>query len=110
MKDMLHVGIIAIYLVVDLKHAIVIRIPVGLVENAQYHVQTVIDMPMQTRDLNNDAVVRQTVYKRIGEPFRHHMVVIVHSLVVHVKHWFLDITDFMTEEVNGHHGKGLTRT
>jgi len=77
MQDALHVGITAIDAVIQLQDTIVVSIATCLVEDAQHHVKTVVDLAMKTWNLNNNAVVRQAIDERVGQTFRHHMIVVV---------------------------------
>ena len=77
MKDTFHVGIVAVITIVNLEQTAVIGILAGLVEDAQHPVQTVVNMAMETGNLNDDAIVSETIYKCIWKPLRHYIVVIV---------------------------------
>ena len=42
------------------------RVFASLVEDAQYHVESIVDLPMQTGYLYDDALVSQAVNERVG--------------------------------------------
>ena len=77
MQDMLHVGIILIDSVVNAQDAFVILVTARLIKDAQHHVQTVVDMSVQTGNLYDDAVMCQAVDERIRQSPRHDVTVVV---------------------------------
>ena len=108
MQDALHVGITAIDAVIQLQDTIVVSIATCLVEDAQHHVKTVVDLAMKTRNLNNNAVVRQAIDERVGQTFRHHMIVVVVRLVIDIQHRLLHITHLVPQQIDGHHWQCMT--
>ena len=52
-----HVGIAVVGIVIELQHAAVVLVLAGLVEDAQNHVETVVDLTVKAGDLHDDAVV-----------------------------------------------------
>ena len=66
-KDMLHLCIVIVFVVIETKQTAIVRILVRLVEDTQHHIQAVltVEMSVQTGNLYDDAIVGETVYKRI---------------------------------------------
>ena len=108
-KDAFHVCIIGISPVIYLQQAVIVHIPPRLVKDAQHHIQPIVDMTMQTGYLNNDAVVRQTVDKRIRQALCHNVVIVVKRLVAYIEHRLLHITNLVTQQIDGYHRQTTTR-
>ena len=94
-KNVLHVGIILVHLVINAQNAVVVLITARLIEDAQHHVKPVVDITVQTGNLDDNAIVRQTVDKRVGKAFRHHVAIIVKRLVVDVKYRLFYVTNLV---------------
>ena len=62
---------------------------------------------MQPGDLHDDAVVSQTVHKRIGKPLCHNLAVVVVRLPAHIQHRFLDVAYLVTQQIDRHHRDGV---
>ena len=107
-QDTFHLSIITVSTVVNLQQAVVVLVPAGLVKDAQHHVKPVVYMTVQTRNLNNDAVMRQTVHKSVWKTLCHDVVIIVTRLVAHVQHGFLNVPHLMAQQIDGHHRQGMT--
>ena len=78
-----------------------------LVEDAQHLVQTIVDPAMQARNLNDDAVVVQTVYEMVGNAMLDGFVVVVESLMAHIYHRLLYIAHGVAKQVDRHHREGM---
>ena len=74
-----------------------------LVEDAQHLVQTIVDPAMQARNLNDDAVVVQTVYEMVGNAMLDGFVVVVESLMAHIYHRLLYIAHGVAKQIDRHH-------
>ena len=105
--DNLHLVVAVVCCLVDVQHLLGASGLVRLVEDAQYLVQTVVNLTVQEGYLHDDAVVGQTVDKRVGQSFGHLPVVIVVRVAAHVEHRFLDVANLMAQQVDGHHGDGI---
>ena len=62
---------------------------------------------MQTRNLYNNAVVRQAVDKRIRNTLGDTLFVIVKSVMMDVDDRFLNVSHLMTENIHGNHRHGI---
>ena len=63
--------------------------------------------PPQQRNLYDDAVVHETVYKRIRYSLCHDIAIVVIRIVVDIYHRFFDIPHPMPEQINGNHRYGI---
>ena len=63
---------------------------------------------MQTRNLHNDAVVRKTFNKRVGQSFGHNIVVVVARLMAHIEHRLLDVAHLVAQQIHSNHGQRIT--
>ena len=61
MQDMFHIRIVTICHIIYLQKPVVIGVSPCLVKYAEYHVEPIVDIAMQTRYLHNDAIMRQAV-------------------------------------------------
>ena len=104
---MLHVGVAAVERIIEIEHLLVVAVLTRLVENAQNLVQSSVDLTVKTRYLYDDAVVRQAVNKGIRKPLRHKITIVVERIVTHVENWLLDVTNLMTQQIDGHHRNGM---
>ena len=64
-------------------------------------------MSVQAGNLHDNAVVGQTVNKRIWKADCHYVAVVVKRLVVHIKHRLFNIAYFMAEQIHSHHRQGI---
>ena len=62
---------------------------------------------MKQWNLHDNAVVGQTLYKRVWQSLRHHQSVVVVRLVAHVENWFLDVAHPVPKKIDRHHRQGL---
>ena len=92
---MLHLGIILIHLVVDAQDTFVIHVTVGLIKDAQNHIKAVVDMTVQTGNLDDNTIMRQTVDKGVWKAFSHDIAIIVKRLMVDVKHGFFYVANLV---------------
>ena len=95
MKNMLHVGISFINTVVDAQDAVVIYVPTRLIEDTQHHIETIVDMTVQTGNLDDNTIMRQTVDKGVWKAFSHDIAIIVKRLMVDVKHGFFYVANLV---------------
>ena len=65
-KDMLHLGITTICILVDFQYLTVIHVLVCLVEHTQYLNKAVVYTTMKKRYLNDNAVMHKTLNERVG--------------------------------------------
>ena len=95
MKDGLHVVVVDIQAVIEMQEVFITSVGLCLVEHAQHLVKPVVDLPVQTRYLYDDAVVGQTVDKGIGESFGHPTLIVVVGFVMYVDDGFFYIAHLM---------------
>ena len=79
-----------------------------LVKDAKHPIQLVVDLSVQAWNLYDDAFVGETLHKRVWQSLCHYVAVIVIRLAAYVEHRLLDVADFMSQQVNGHHGNGIS--
>ena len=75
-----------------------------LIKDAKHLVQTVVDLPVQPRYLDDDAVVCQAVHECIGQAPCHHVTIVVKGLVIDVDHRFLYVSHLMAKQIYRHCG------
>ena len=102
-QDVFHLGISLECLVIYSQHLAVMSVLVGLVEDAQHLHQSVVHTAVKQRNLYDDAVVYETLHKRVGHPCGHLHSVIVVRLVLYIKHGLLDVAHAMSEQIDGYH-------
>ena len=108
MEDGLHIFIGRVNgPVVEIKVVLVVLVNACLVKDAQHLVKPVVDLSMETRYLNDNAIVIQAVYELVGDALNDRLVIIVEGLVTHIDYRFLDVTYGMPQQINGHHGQGM---
>ena len=108
-EDILHVGVVLIVGVVQLYQLPVVLLLVGLVEYAEHPVQPVVDLPVQKRNLDDNAFMDEAVDERVGESIGHLAALVVTGLVVDIEHWHFDVSDPMPENIHRHHRKPVGR-
>ena len=79
-----------------------------LVEHIQDFLQTIVHLTMQQRNLYDDAVMRQTLHKRIRQTLGYLLTIVVILLMIHIENRFLDVTHTMAQQVNCHHRQTVT--
>ena len=89
------------------QHVLVVRLLACLVENAQHLVQPVVDLSMETRNLNDNARMCQAFHKGVRQALHHFVAIIVACLVVYVEHRFLNVPDLVAQQIDGHHRQGI---
>lgn len=87
----------------------VIGIRLCLVEHAEHPLQPVVNLTVKKRYLNNNAVMHKTVNKRVGNALGNHVAIIVVRIMVDIDHRLLNLTDAVSEKVNGNHRNGIAR-
>ena len=95
MEDMLHVCITRICGIVNVENLLVVLVFSALVKNAQHPVELVVDLTVQTRYLNNNTVVSQTVDKGVGNPSGHNLLVVVVRMVTDVENRLFYAANFV---------------
>ena len=103
MNDTQHVGIVLIGGLVKTQCLLAAALLVTLVEDAQHTVKPIARTNAKTGYLDDDAVVSQTVNKRIGQSLRHHTSIIVVRLAAHIQHRLLDVAHLMPKNIHRHH-------
>ena len=104
MEDGLHVGVGQVEgLLVEVQVVLVVGAHVALVEDAQHLVQAVVHLAVQTRYLNDDAVVVQAVHEPVGNAAHDGPAVVVEGLMAHVDHRLLNLSHAVPQQVDGHH-------
>ena len=107
MQNRLHVLIAHIAAFIVIQEMSTLRQVQRLVKHTQHLVQTVIDLTMQARNLYNNAVVRQTVYKRIRNPFGDSLFIIVVGIMMDIDDRLINVSYFMSKNIDGNHGHGI---
>ena len=109
MQHIHHVVVVGIFVLVNLKHLLCVALNIGLVEHAQYLLQTVVDIALQSWYLHNYAVVYKTLYKRFGIALGNDVAVIVENIMVYVYYRLLDVAHLMAKQIYSYHrvGKAL---
>ena len=74
---------------------LVVTILIGLIENTQYFIKPVVDLPMQTGNLHNDAVVGQTFNECVGHTLGDKLLIIVVCLMADIDDGLLNVTKAM---------------
>ena len=80
---------------------------VCLVKNAQHHVEPVVDLSVQSGNLDNDAVMGQAFHKGVRQSLCYDILVVVTGLVAHVQYGFFYLPHLMTKQIDGHHRKRI---
>ena len=80
-----------------------------LIENAQHLVQAIVDLTMKQRNLHDDAAMYQTIYKWVRKAFRHLITIVIIRLMINVKNRHINVTNFMTKDINGNHRYSIWR-
>ena len=93
---------------VDVEHLGVACVLFALVEHAQHLLQSVVDLSTEQGNLYDDAVVRQTFYKRVRHAFRHLLSVVVISLMVDVDDWVGNVPHAVSQQIDRHHRVGVS--
>ena len=103
MEHIHHVGIILIFVLVNIENLLVFRIFPRLVEYAEHLLKTVVHTAFQSRYLHDYAVVGETLNERVFLALLYHLAVVVEHVVVDINHRLLNVADSMSEKVNGNH-------
>ena len=109
MENVLHVSIILIVGFVKLHNLPVVFFLVGLVKHAEHLFQPVIDLSVQKRNLDNDAVMDEAVNKRVREALRHLMAFIVVGFMVDIEYGHVNLSYSMPKDIHRHHGNTIGR-
>ena len=102
-----HVCIAVISRLVNVQNLLVLYILPTLVEDAQHLLQAIIDLSMKKRNLNDNAVVGETVDKWIRQPFGNQMAIVVVRLATNIKHRLVNVTHLMAKQIHCNHGDGI---
>ena len=92
---MLHLGIILVYFVINAQDTVIVLVTAGLIKDAQNHIKAVVDMTVQTGNLDDNTIMRQTVDKGVWKAFSHDIAIIVKRLMVDVKHGFFYVANLV---------------
>ena len=84
-----------------------VRRTLRLVEHAKDLVQTVVYLSLQQGNLNDDAVVHQTVDEGVLLAVLYHIAVVVQGLVAGVHHRFRYVADAVPQKIDGYHRNGV---
>ena len=108
MEDGLHVAIGTVErLFVKRKIVLAVVAHASLVEDAQNLIQTVVNLAVKARYLNDDAVVVQTVDELVGNAAGYRLVLVVESMMADIDHRLLYLAYCMAKQIDGNHGKGM---
>ena len=103
MQHVQHVVVVGILVLVYLEHLLRVALHLGLVEHAEYLLETIVHIAVQKRYLNDDTVMGKAFYERLFAAFLHDVAVIVEHVVIDVYYRFIDISDTVSEEIYSHH-------
>ena len=87
---------------------IIVSDTVILVENAQEPLQVIAGTPLQIGNLHDDAIVRQTLDKRIGNPFLDLVAVVIQIPATDVHHRLAQVAQLMPQDIDGDDGQTVT--
>ena len=76
-----------------------------LVEDVQQAFQVIARAPFQVRDLHDDGVVRQAFDEGVGHAVGYGVGVVVKIAAADIDNGFLQIAQFVPQDVDGYHGK-----
>ena len=107
MQNGLHVLVVDEGAVVNLPEVLVAAPIAALIEHAQNLLEPVVHLAAQTWYLYDDAVVRQTVDKSVGQATGHQVLVVVVGLVLYVDDRLLDVAHLVTQNIDGNHRHGV---
>ena len=107
MEYMRHFGIIPIFVLIQLKHSLVVRINLRLVEYAQYFLQSIVYPSSQPRNLDNDAVMLQTLYKWVWLLLVYFISLIVIYLMSGIDDGFRELSHVMPQQIHRHCWQGI---
>ena len=107
MEYMRHFGIIPIFVLIQLKHSLVVRINLRLVEYAQYFLQSIVYPSSQPRNLDNDAVMLQTLYKWVWLLLVYFISLIVIYLMSGIDDGFRELSHVMPQQIHRHGRQGI---
>ena len=103
MQHVQHVVVVSILVLVYLEHLLRVALNLGLVEHAEYLLETIVHIAVQKRYLNDDTVMGETLHEWLFAAFLHDVAVIVEHVVIDVYYRFVDISDTVSEEIYSHH-------
>ena len=106
MEHIHHVGIILIFVLVDVEHLFVLHIFPRLVEYAEHLFKAVVHAPLQSWYLHDYAVVCKALHERLLLSVLDHLSVVVVYIMVYVYHRLLNVAHTMPEQIDSHHGVG----
>ena len=106
MQHVQHVVVVSILVLVYLEHLLRVALHLGLVEHAEYLLETIVHITVQKRYLNDDTVMGKAFYERLFAAFLHDVAVIVEHVVIDIHYRFFDVSDTVSEEIYSHHRIG----
>ena len=104
--DVHHVIVVAVGTFIDGEHLLCLRCDTRLVEDAQHLVEAVVHLATETRNLHDDAIVREAVHKGVGKTFCHYLVIVVVCLVIDIQDRLFDVAHLVPENIDRHHRQG----
>ena len=109
MENRLHVCVGCIEgTLVEAQIVLIVLTDTLLVEDAKHLVKPVVDLAVQAGYLHDDAVVVQAVDKLVGNTTCNWTVVVVVCLMANVDDGLLYIPHGVAQQIDGHHGQGMT--
>ena len=106
-EDAGHISIVIVCRLIKSEHVAVVLIHPRLVEDAQHSVKSVVDLAVKAGYLNDDALMREALYKGIGQPLCHHVAVVTANLLVHINDRLLDVAHLMPEKIDSDHRQSV---
>ena len=100
--NVLHIIITLKLLIINLNYLFVVR-NIRLVKQAKNLLQAIVNSTMQQRNLHNDAIMLQTLYKRIRNTLLYFFAIIIISMMVDIYNRLLYLTDTMPQKIDSYH-------
>ena len=104
--NVLHIIVALKLLIINLNYLFVVR-NIRLVKQAKNLLQTIVYPTMQQRNLYNDAIMLQTLNKRIRNTLLYFFAIISISMVVDIYNRFLYLTDTMPQKIDSYHRNSI---
>ena len=78
-----------------------------LVEHAQHFLQPIVHLTMEKRYLHDNAVMDEALHEWVGNAIGHYIAIIIVSFMIDIEHWHIDVTNSMSQQVDGYHRNGI---
>ena len=108
MKNVLHLNVASIDILINLQHLSIETILIGLIEYAQHLNESIVNATMKQWYLHNYSIMNKALHKRIGDSLCHLLSIIVVVAVVHLEHRLVNVAHTMPEQIDGNHRQAIT--